>query len=146
MTARRHGFTTIELLITVMVIALLAAVALPSFFDQIRKGRRSDGIAALANLQQAQERWRSTNAAYAPNSELTTGLRLSATSVSGYYGIAITANNATGYTASATAATGSTQAEDVGCTVLWVRMEAGNLSYGSGASPDWTDAKRCWAR
>ncbi len=146
MSERHRGFTTIELLIALVVLGLLVVVALPSFRDQLRKARRSDAVAALANLQQAQERWRSTNALYAPNAQLTTGLAQKSTSASGYYTLAITANSATGYTATATAVSGTSQADDTGCTLLAVRMESGNLSYGSGSGPDWSDTRRCWAR
>lgn len=146
MTTRRRGFTTIELLIALVVAGVLVVVALPSFRDQLRKARRSDAVAALANLQQAQERWRSTNPLYAPNAQLTTGLAQRSTSASGYYTLAITASSATGYTATATAVSGTSQAEDAGCTTLAVRMDAGNLAYGSGTGPDWSDTRRCWAR
>ena len=47
MTSRRNGFTLIELMIVVAIVALLATVAYPSYMDQIRKGRRSDAIQGL---------------------------------------------------------------------------------------------------
>jgi prepilin-type N-terminal cleavage/methylation domain-containing protein len=59
---RTHGFTFIELMIAVVIVGALAAVALPSFLDQIRKSRRAEAISTLATLQQAQERFRSNNA------------------------------------------------------------------------------------
>ena len=61
----RRGFTLIEAMIVVAVVAILAAVALPSFMDSIRKGRRSDAFAAISQVQQAQERWRANHASYA---------------------------------------------------------------------------------
>ncbi|MBK7458565.1 MAG: prepilin-type N-terminal cleavage/methylation domain-containing protein [Betaproteobacteria bacterium] len=59
--ARREtasGFTLVELMIAVVIVALLASIALPSFMDSIRKSRRSEAFAALSAVQQAQERWR----------------------------------------------------------------------------------------
>jgi type IV pilus assembly protein PilE len=54
--SRRHGgFTLIELMITVAIVAILAAVAYPSFMEQVRKSRRSDAITALNAVAQAQE-------------------------------------------------------------------------------------------
>lgn len=144
----RRGFTMIELMATVVVLSVLASLAIPSFINAIRKSRRSDGIAALAAVQQGQERYRSTNASYATSAQFAS-LGVPSTSSSGYYTVSIAAADATGYTAVVDAVGGSTQANDSGCQSLGARMAAGTLSYGSGsssASLDWTDAKRCWAR
>jgi type IV pilus assembly protein PilE len=144
---RLGGFTTIELLIAVVIAGVLVTIALPTFLDSIRKGRRSEAVSTLAQLQQAQERYRSSNPTYAGASLLTSSLRIAATTSSGYYDIAITAADGTGYTATATARSGTSQANDGDCKVLGVRMTSGNLAYGSGAtSVDWADPKRCWAR
>ncbi len=43
----RRGFTLIELMIAVAVLALLAAIALPSFFEQLARARRTDVETAL---------------------------------------------------------------------------------------------------
>jgi type IV pilus assembly protein PilE len=42
-----RGFTLIELLIAMAALALLAAIALPAFFEQLARARRSDVQAAL---------------------------------------------------------------------------------------------------
>lgn len=153
-----RGFTLIEVMIAVAIVAILASVAYPAYQDSIRKGRRSEAFAALSAVQQAQERWRSNNASYAANSVLATawpgGLGQASATASGYYGIAIATDPAptgTAYIATATAASGTSQASDGNCKVIGVRMNGGNLAYGSGAtSINWSnanpDAGRCWAR
>jgi type IV pilus assembly protein PilE len=63
-TARPKGFTLIELMITVVVISILGAVALPSFLNQIRKSRRTEARTALLDLAARAERFYSTNNSY----------------------------------------------------------------------------------
>ncbi|HMO48581.1 MAG TPA: type IV pilin protein [Rubrivivax sp.] len=141
---RPGGFTLIEAMIVVAIVGILAAIAYPSFMDSIRKGRRSDAFAALSAVQQAQERWRSNQSAY---TALLTDLNLSATSSKSYYAISIDAASATGYTATAAAAAGTTQAGDGNCRTLSVRVDRGNIEYGAGASSAaWPDANRCWVQ
>jgi len=65
MTIRRsHGFTLIELMIVVAVIGILAAVAYPSYRDQIIKTNRTDGKSALSQAATLQERWFTENNSY----------------------------------------------------------------------------------
>lgn len=52
-----HGFTLIELMITAAIIAILAAVAYPSYMDSVRKGKRAEARTALMDLMQQQERY-----------------------------------------------------------------------------------------
>jgi type IV pilus assembly protein PilE len=53
---RNGGFTLIELMIVVLVVAILAAIAYPSYQDSVRKARRADGKELLMRVAQAQER------------------------------------------------------------------------------------------
>ncbi|MBK6787151.1 MAG: prepilin-type N-terminal cleavage/methylation domain-containing protein [Betaproteobacteria bacterium] len=154
--ARREtasGFTLVELMIAVVVVALLASIALPSFMDSIRKSRRSEAFAALAQVQQAQERWRSNGSSYAESltnaaNGTPPGLGMaSATTAKGYYTLSLSGAGASGYTVTATAVAGTSQASDGNCKVLAAQVQGGNLSYGSGAdAAAYPDANRCWAK
>ena len=129
----------IEVMIVVAIVGILAAIAYPSFLDSIRKSHRSDAFTSLTAVQQAQERWRSNRNAYTTSlTPLPTadpaGLGLSATSSKGYYAISIDAADSTSYTATAAAVTGTSQASDGNCRRLRVRVERGNIFYGSSAA------------
>lgn len=54
---RQKGFNIIELMVVLSVIALLAAIALPSYKEHIIKGWRSEGRSALLQLLLDQERY-----------------------------------------------------------------------------------------
>lgn len=52
---REGGFTLIELLVVILIIAILAAIAIPVFLNQRKKGWRSQIQSALKNAATAQE-------------------------------------------------------------------------------------------
>lgn len=150
---RAGGFTLTELMIVIVVIGLLAAVALPTFLDAVRKGRRSEAFNALAAVQQAQERWRGSHAGYAATlgegSEDDPGLGLPDQTPGGYYTVSIAAATAGGYVLVAEGNADTTQASDAECRRLAVRMQGGNLQYaGCGSCEAFTFAAThpCWAR
>ena len=134
--SRRHvaGFTLIELMIAVVIMAVLAAIALPAYQSSVRKVRRSDAMDAAVGVQHAQERYRSNNTAYA--AALST-LGLAASSTNNFYGAVLSAVSAAGYTLSLAAASGTSQAADTGCTALTVVVTNGSPVYGPAG---------CWSK
>jgi type IV pilus assembly protein PilE len=136
-----RGFTLIELMITVVIVAVLAGIALPAFFGQLRKSRRAEAVAATSQIQQAQERWRANcttytgNIASVPGAACTGGLGLTATSA--YYAYSIASAASSSYTVTAAAVTGTSQARDTGCTSMVV-------SVVNGAATQ--TPTTCWSR
>ena len=53
----QRGFSLIELMIVVAIVAILAGIAYPAYTSQIIKGRRAQGRTALTELLQQQERY-----------------------------------------------------------------------------------------
>ncbi len=61
----KSGFTVIELMIVLMIVAILVALAYPSYVDYVRKARRGEAQQLLMNWSINQEIWRSNNPTYA---------------------------------------------------------------------------------
>jgi type IV pilus assembly protein PilA len=61
---REGGFTLIELLVVILIIAILAAIAIPVFLRQREKGWRSQMQSALKNAATAEESWLTSNSTY----------------------------------------------------------------------------------
>ena len=62
--AAGRGFTLMELMIALVVVAILAAIAYPSYLDAVRKGWRAEARAALVQEMQQQERFYTQRARY----------------------------------------------------------------------------------
>ncbi len=127
-----RGFTLIELMIVLAVIAIILAIALPSYQEQVRKGRRADAARAVGQLQLDLERWRAENPSYANCAGVGCGSGAYPTApASNFY--TITPSGATGTEYIITAAPAGVQAGDR-CGNLVARR---NVSNGK---PIWATA------
>jgi len=138
---RNHsGFTLLELMIVLVVVAILATFAIPSYIEQIHKSRRADALRTLGQLQLGLERWRAENPCYGRSGGAGCPSTLTFTESGAYpavptatdsqfYSLAIPAASATptGYVITATRRTGSGQATDR-CGDYTFTMAGGVLS------------------
>ena len=132
-----RGFTLIELMVVLVIVAILAAIAVPAFTDQMRKSRRSDAIGGLADLQLRQERWRSNHVNYmgtdssAPNLTSFGGMPTST-----FYTFAFDSVEAPAtFTVKATAI--GVQASDTACAIMRIQVNAGAVTKTPTTG-------RCW--
>ena len=68
--ARRKGFSLVELMIVVAIVAILVALAMPSYSRYIRKANRGEAQQLLLNWANNQEIWRANHTAYADQDDL----------------------------------------------------------------------------
>ncbi|HSY28378.1 MAG TPA: type IV pilin protein [Burkholderiaceae bacterium] len=135
---RSRGFTLIEMMITVAIIAIVAAIALPSYSSYVRKSHRSEAISSLALYQTILERCFAANLTYtiaAATSPCNAMPALPVNSPNNYYSIGMTS---TGTTYLFTATAQNSQATDTACTSFSVDQTNTRTTTGSGTSAS------CW--
>ena len=121
--APRGGFTLIEVLTALIVVAVLAAIAIPTWRNHLLRVRRAEAISALTALQSEQDRFFGIHARYADAAALSRkppdGLGRAATSERGFYAIELrTADDGLSYTATARALARPGDAPDARCAQL----------------------------
>ena len=88
MSLKLSGFTLIELMIVIAILAIVAAVAIFSYDKYVDRGKRVEARTALLDIAARQERYYSNNRKYA---DQLSKLRMSGTkSENGYYTLSVT--------------------------------------------------------
>lgn len=119
---RADGFTLIELIITVAVVTVLITVAVPSYKDSVRKGRRGDAKAELMRLAIAENKYRVMHTSYANLAQL------GGTPANPYYTFAVGEYSASGYAITATPQNAGDQHLDACGTLTISESAAGNTA------------------
>ena len=123
------GFTLIELMIVVAVVAILASIAVPSYQEQIRKSRRAQAKADLVEYAQLAERYFTVNNTYV-GFTLPTSQSPREAGATARYNLPAPTTTATTFTltANATGAQASDRCGDLSITNTGQKGETGSAS------------------
>jgi len=152
------GFTLVELAVTMVIAAVLAAIAIPAYSNYVRKAHRAEAKSTVLDLASLEERYFTTNNNYTDiasnlgySGTGTTTAGASFTVGSGYYTVALGKNDAiapttalpggtpANYTITATAV--GNQLKDTSCRTFVV-SSAGAQTASDAASA--VNTANCW--
>ena len=133
-TAR--GFTVIEILITVAIIAILVAIALPSYQEYVLRGKITEATSVLSDLRLRAEKFYGDNRTYVGFNQATPGARYFTYACDDGAGGAV-AQNAFRCTASGVAG------EGMGDFTYTINQSNVRTSAFNGR-PGWNNSATCW--
>ena len=139
---RQRGVTLIELMTVVMIIAVIATIAIPTYRRYLLRSQRSEAKIALLQLQTAQEKFYLQNNAYTDkiSDKAPTGLGLTTTTVNGFYTISLSmGTNNQSYTATAAPTSSGGQSSDKECSSFSI-TDFGKRDVSGGTK----DSVFCW--
>jgi len=139
----QKGFTLIEVMITVAVIAILSAIAIPSYTDYIRRARITEATAALGSMRVKFEQFFQDNRTYAGACTVSPAVSVAMRPVDTVnFAFTCPVLNATNYTIRAAGVAGSGMA---GFTYQMAMAPLTGVVMSTPAVPTgWTTRTDCW--
>lgn len=138
------GFTLIEVMITVAIVAILASVALPAYTDYVRRGQMQEAFTLLADYGVRMEQYYQDNKNYGAASGTTCGLAMPASTTTRYFNLTCaTASSGQTYTLTATGKAGAVAPSGGADTFVYTLNSSDQKATTRFAGS--TVALSCWA-
>lgn len=134
--ASRRGFTLVELLVTLAIVAVLAAIALPSYGDHVRRARIAEATTRLADHRVQQEQYFLDNRRYDDGAG-ECGHAAAAPAPTDAFALACTAGAST-YQVTAAGIAGR------GMEGFVFTIDHANVRATPAVPAGWTASDRCW--
>ena len=135
---KRSGFSLFELMIVVAIVAIMSAVAYPSYLKSIQKSRRADALSTLVQTQVIFERCYAQNFSYVVSCSLLPTRAFA--SPQGYYTITPSRVTATAFLLTATPIPTGSQAGDTRCATISINETNDRI----GKDANGTLQEECW--
>ena len=142
LSTKDQGFSLLELLTTLTIIALLASFAVPSWKSHLHTARRTEATSLIMQIAMRQEQFRREHHRYASSDEIAdphpAGLGI--TPHNNNYAVALTASGST-FSATAIVNSRGPQADDTACNSFGIN-ESGKFWSTAASGADTT--RKCW--
>ncbi|WP_080709640.1 type IV pilin protein [Cupriavidus metallidurans] len=132
---RASGFTLIEVMVTVAIIAILAAIAIPNYSDYVLRGQLANATNILGGIRAQMEQYYQDNRTYAVSGTFSPPC-LSITAVAQFTLSCTISNNGNSYLMTAT---GSGPTAGFTYTV-----NEANVQQTTAARAGWNTSNTCW--
>ncbi len=140
-THRARGFTLLEVMIVCVIVAILAAIALPNYSDYVKRGKIIDATSKLSDARVHLEQWFQDKHTYAGACDALTGVVRTAVGPNDYFALTCPTVTATTYTVQA-AGIASKGMGNFGPYTI----DQSNAKTSTIAEPGWaTGPFTCWA-
>ena len=138
----QKGFTLIEVMIVVGIVAILSAIAIPSYSEYVRRARITEATSTLGTMRLKMEQYFQDNRTYAGACAAGT---VAVTPTAPNFAFACPVRSLTSYQITATGTTGTvtgfTYQIDMDNPVGTGLVRSSSFPPASG----WTDKPNCWA-
>lgn len=137
-----NGFTLIEVMIALAVVAILAAIAFPSYRDYVTRGKFSEAKTQLADLRVKMEQWFGDNGTYLNAAGTACGVAMPVAPTVQYFSFSCPVFSATAYTIQAQGLAGTPQ-EGIAFTIDQSNNKA-TVVNAPASTMGWTGNVSCW--